>query len=901
MEKMTLTVKINGQTLQAEPGMTVLEAARAHGIYIPTLCYAPKLQPAGACRMCVVHIEDMRGFPTACTVPVEDGMVIDTETESVQTLRREILSLILSEHPYTCLTCQSDCADFQGTIRKAAVTTGCQYCPANGQCQLQELVDYLNLQDIPYPITYRGLPVEQDDPFFDRDYNLCVLCGRCVRTCQEVRHAGVLAFVKRGNDAIVGTAFDRSHLEIGCQFCGACVDTCPTGALADKRGKWEGVPTAIVPSVCPYCSVGCGVNIQVKDGRKVIRAVGRDDGPTNDGQLCVRGRFGVVDVVHSLNRLRAPMVRRDGRLIEVSWDEALSVVAENLSQYRSAPPWDGDDQFALIASATASNEETYALQRFARAVMKCNNVALSTGFPEHSNTSQLAGTLKTTDGTTIRDIRNADCIMCIGTNLFESHPILGLEILHALRTRRPDSGKGVSLISVDTRQTRLAQEADVWLQPRMATDHVLLAGLIKALVDTGEIPHKPEAASLDLDEVAAITGVEQGSIIQAAHLLAEQLAAPQSEGQPARTLVIYGSGVTHYPTAMQVIAAIHNLALLVDQTFGSGRLGIIGVPGEGNFVGAHDLGLHPALLPGYRPVSDPEARLSFEAAWGTALNPTPGLSYPSILEGIRAGQIQALYLAGEVPPLPELADLRFLVVQDIVSTETMQHAHVVLPTTTFAEMDGTLTNLEGRVQRLRQAITPVGSSRPGWMIARDLARCVGDTSWEYEAAAEVMDEITALVPAYAGKSYDRLGVEGILRRFVPDVEKTQRFAPIKLEEVPQFASDQFPLTLITERNLFYYHGACLTEQVPGMNLIKQEETLYLNEADTGQLGVSDGDLVKVVSPFGSSECIVRVVNPAGTMPERVAFASFNRMSSSALFPALTPDAKAYAIRIETET
>jgi predicted molibdopterin-dependent oxidoreductase YjgC len=289
----------------------------------------------------------------------------------------------------------------------------------------------------------------------------------------------------------------------------------------------------------------------------------------------------------------------------------------------------------------------------------------------------------------------------------------------------------------------------------------------------------------------------------------------------------------------------------------------------------------------------------FEAAWGTPLNPKPGLSYPSMLEAIRAGHIQALYLAGEVPPPPEFANLKFLVAQDIVSTETMQYAHVVLPSTTFAEMDGTLTNLEGRVQRLRQAIAPIGSSRPAWMIARDLARHMGDTTWDTQSAAQVMDEIAALVPAYAGMSYPHLGLDGITRRFAPDAEQIHPYLPAKLDGIPQFGSDPFPLTLITERNLFYYHGACLTEQVPGMNLIKQQETLYLNQADSGQLGVSDGDLVKVVSPFGSSECIVRVAD--SMLPERVAFASFNRMSSSALFPALTPDAKAYAIRVEAET
>jgi predicted molibdopterin-dependent oxidoreductase YjgC len=626
--------------------------------------------------------------------------------------------------------------------------------------------------------------------------------------------------------------------------------------------------------------VGCAVNVQVKDG-KVIRATGHEDGLTNDGQLCVRGRFGVVDVVHNLGRLKTPLVRRDERLVEVSWDEALGLVAEKLRPYQG-------EQFALVGSATESNETNYALQKFARTVMHSNNVALAAGFPEHDCTAELTDTLKTIDSPAIRDVRDAACIVTIGTNLFDSHPILGVEIRHAL-------GKGASLITIDTRQTRMAQASEVWLQPKMATDHLLLAGLIKTLLDEGltgdNMAKLPDLSGLDLEQVAAKTGVLPEAMSTAARQLMKHVTISQNGRGPAEIVIIYGSGVTHYPTAMAVTKAIRNLALLLDNA------GVIAVPGEGNFVGAHDVGLHPALLPGYGSIAEAEVRSRFEATWATELNPEPGRSYEAILDGIRNGEIKALYLAGEMPPMPEFGNLEFLVVQDIVNTDILQYAHVILPTTTFAEMEGTLTNLEGRVQRLQRAIAPVGLSQPGWMIVQDVARHMGSGGWEYQSAAEVMAEIAALVPAYAAVDYETLGVAGLLRRFEPAPEA--QVEPFGLDGVPELTNSQFPLTLITERNLLYYHGACLTEEVNGMNLIKQEEVLYLSPVDATRLEVKNGDLVKVVSPYGSTECIVEIAN--GMMPEGAVFASFNRVNSSPLFPTLTPRAKACAIRIEVET
>ena len=840
---MPITITINDQTLTVEPGITVLEAARRNGIYIPTLCYAPKLPPFGGCRMCIVEIEKTLGFPTACTLPVADGMVVRTETPALQAQRRETFSLLLSEHPYTCLTCSNKCGcvEFQGTIRKAAVTTGCQYCPKNGQCEIQAIVDYLNLTEVPYPISYRGLPVEHDDPFFDRDMNLCIVCNRCVRACQDIRHAHILSLVQRGDQTIVGTAAGRSLLEAGCQFCGACVDVCPTGALFDKKSKWEGVPTAIIPSICPYCSVGCAVNTQVRDGR-LLRAVGNDEGVTNDGEVCVRGRFGVVDIVHNVARLKTPLLKRGNRSVPVSWEMALDKVGQELAKYRG-------DQFAVIASATATNEELYLLQKFARTVMQSNNVALATTLP-HSDS--LISMLRL-GGTSIRDIRQAATILVIGANPFESHPIVGLEIRHAL-------SKGARLLTIDPRQTDMARQSTLWLRPRVGSDHVLLAGMMKVLSDADEVSLPASLASVRLDEVAAITGVSVDQITAAARLLTGE--------EPV--MVIYGSGVTHQRQADETLKAIRWLASAL-------ATGIIGLPGEGNIVGAYDMGVHPALLPGYRPSGQ------------------PGRDCYAILEGIRQGEVKALYLAGDVPPWPELAGVPFLAVQAAIHNEITQQAHVVLPITTFAETDGTMTNLEGRVQRIRKAIEPVGQAQPGWLVVQNVANRLGAT-WNATSASDVLAEVGSVLPAYRGMTLDSLGTSGMVRRFEPAVAPSVE--PLSLDGVQAITTADFPLLLIVERNCYHYGGVALTKHVKGLSELKQEKMLHVCSADAHALHIADGKQAKVTSAYGSDHWPVQIDNG---LPKGTAFVSINPVVGSPIFPDLIPDEKVYAVRVEAET
>ncbi len=673
-------------------GRTVLRAAELNNIYIPSLCAHKDISPFGGCRMCVVEIEGLRGYPLACSTLAEEGMKVLTDTTALRDLRKEVLQLILSEHPSSCLVCgeKSECRDFQFTIRKTGVSTGCRYCPNDNQCELQKVVEKIGLTEINYPIYYRGYEAEHGDPFFDRDYNICILCGRCVRMCQEVRGTSILAFKHRGPKVQIGPAFGRSHVEAGCEFCGACVSVCPTGTLTEKSSKWDGPPDGMKVSTCPFCGLGCRIELYQKDGR-LSKVYPHLDEEINDGQLCVRGRFCLPEATHHHERAKKPMLKRARYFREVTWPEALGEVADKLTGLRP-------EEFLMLVSGDLTNECLFVAQKFVRSCLGSNSI-------DSTARLNLAGGLGLWTQLfslpiSIRGIGESDSIIVVGLDSRFYFSVAGIQIRHALK-------KGAHLVTIDARDSNLARCADHWLRPMPGQEGVLLNALAQGLA----------GKTNNLKTVAGNGGLDEDRLKRAVDRLkgGENLA------------VIIGPTVFAYSNPGELLDGIFELAKRKNTIF-------LPLYHGANVRGALELGAFGEILPGVIQAGEPE------------------ISLADVMT--RQKRPEVLYLVGQAPFL-ERPDCDYLISQDIYYPPFPVDAFLPAASFaeaggTLTNVEGRVQEVV-QIENLPKG-SANGFVRPDWQIFSELSRKLGCQSLRYKNAEEILQEIHEGVRGFPAKA-----------------------------------------------------------------------------------------------------------------------------------------------------
>ncbi len=714
---------IDGEPVRVRKGITILDAARQAGIYIPTLCYLENLKSYGGCRLCIVEIKGGKGYPTACTTPLEPGMEVLTRTDALQSLRRNILEMTLSEHPYTCLVCKDkmECTEFMHTTRKAGTITGCNFCTSNGDCELQDLIDYLDMKDVRYPIAYRGIPPEKNNPFYDLDYNLCVLCGRCVRICNEERNSRVLAFVQRGNSTIVGTAFNESQADAGCEFCGACVDVCPTGSISEKMGKWAGLPDRSTATTCTLCSIGCTMNVNTRGSR--IVNVGPPPGHrTNPPQLCIRGKFLSGDIMHHPSRITNPLIRRNGKWVEVKWEEALSYTAQKLNQYRG-------NGFGIIGSAQDSLEENYSLQKFSRKTMHSNNIDLFASYPDGELAGDIHALLPPLFRPDSMEILSADTILLIGTDASISHPLVENRIRKAF-----DLGKNI--LYANACSTRTSSFATHEIHYAAGEEYHFLYLLNGSLIKKDGTTlqgglAKPFKAS-DMALAAKLCRISENDL--------EPFADAMSRSR--KLCIIAGDELFRTTMAGNSLRALSNIPYLKS---GKGTCRIILLGNEGNLYGGALAGAHPDYLPGFDPVSDQKAIKIWNKRWDAGLSMERGISRHDMSGNIGKDGIRALMIAGDMPPHRQFSKLKFLVQMNMFRTPLSEYAHVFLPVTGFLENGGHFLALDGKPKRLKRTVAAPGKTRTIPSILSGLAAEMDGTGFA-SGTGTIWKELQSFIP-----------------------------------------------------------------------------------------------------------------------------------------------------------
>ncbi|MFS2115955.1 formate dehydrogenase subunit alpha [Herbaspirillum frisingense] len=852
-----VTLEIDGVAVTVPAGTSVMRASVEAGINVPKLCATDSLEPFGSCRLCLVEIEKdgrkMKGYPASCTTPCEPGMKVQTQTPKLAEIRRGVMELYISDHPLDCLT-----------------------CPTNGNCELQDMAGVVGLREVRYG--YEGenhlkLKKDESNPYFTYDASKCIVCNRCVRACEETQGTFALTINGRGFESRVSAGQMESFMESECVSCGACVEACPTATLTEKTVIMLGQAEHSAVTTCAYCGVGCSFKAEMK-GNEVVRMVPYKDGKANQGHSCVKGRFAWGYATHK-DRILNPMIRKsiNDPWREVSWEEALSYAA---SEFRRIQAKHGKDSIGGITSSRCTNEETYLVQKLVRAAFGNNNVDTCARVCHSPTGYGLKQTLGESAGTqTFESVMKSDVILIMGANPASGHPVFASQIKRRVR-------QGAKLIVIDPRTTEMVKsphvQADYHLKLRPGTNTAVITALAHVILSEGLQDETYIQERCDLqsykdwkefvlrednspEAMAAITGVPAETLRGAARLYA-------TGGNAA---IYYGLGVTEHAQGSTTVMGIANLAMCTGNV-GREGVGVNPLRGQNNVQGSCDMGSFPHELPGYRHISDSTVRSQFEQAWGVTLNPEPGLRIPNMFDAALDGSFKGLYCEGEdiVQSDPNtqhvaaaLQAMECIVVQDLFLNETAKYAHVFLPGSSFLEKDGTFTNAERRISRVRK-VMPAKAGKSDWEVTVALAEALG-YPMPYNHPSEIMDEIAALTPSFHGVSYDKLEKLGSIQW--PCNEAAPEGTPImhvgsfirgkgKFINTQYFATDEkvtqrYPLILTTGRILSQYNVGAQTRRTENSQW-HSEDRLEIHPHDAEDRGIREGDWVGVESRAGQT-------------------------------------------------
>lgn len=861
----TVTITVDGFEVTVPEGTSVMRASAIAGIDIPKLCATDSVEAFGSCRLCVVEIEGRRGTPASCTTPVAAGMVVHTQSSKVQKIRKGVMELYISDHPLDCLT-----------------------CGANGDCELQDMAGAVGLRDVRYEAVEthfkakntsgeanpQWLPKDDSNPYFTYDPSKCIVCSRCVRACEEVQGTFALTIEGRGFDSRVSAgALNDTFLSSDCVSCGACVQACPTATLQEKSVIEMGTPTRSVITTCAYCGVGCSFKAEMR-GDELVRMTPYKNGKANRGHSCVKGRFAYGYATHQ-DRILNPMIRDtiDEPWREVAWDEALTFAATRL---RGLQEKYGQKSIGVITSSRCTNEETFLVQKLTRAVFGNNNTDTCARVCHSPTGYGLGQTYGTSAGTQDFDsVEETDCALIIGANPTDGHPVFASRLKKRIR-------QGAKLIVIDPRRTDMVKsnhiKADHHLALRPGTNVAIVTALAHTIVTEGLIDEDYVKTRCDWDEYLAYAEFvsDPRHSPEAVEMLtgvpaAEVRAAARTYATAGKSAIYYGLGVTEHSQGSTTVIGIANLAMLTGNV-GINGAGVNPLRGQNNVQGSCDMGSFPHELPGYRHVKNADVREIFEKAWGVAIDPEPGLRIPNMLDAAVDGTFKGLYCQGEdiLQSDPDtkhvaagLAAMECVIVHDLFLNETANYAHVFLPGSTFLEKEGTFTNAERRINRVRKVMAPK-NGYADWEVTQMLANAMG-AGWTYTHPSQIMEEIAATTPSFANVTYDLLEERGSIQW--PCNDKSPDGTPLmhvdgfvrgkgRLIVTEYVATDEktgprFPLLLTTGRILSQYNVGAQTRRTANV-VWHDQDVLEIHPHDAEVRGVKDGDFIKLASRSGET-------------------------------------------------